>query len=127
MPGGRPRQAQICCSSKCQRVIGPDEKGVAVTLFAQTMGMGQRRTSKSERLYLCPQCAMRIAMENEPSKAAPVDRAYFRIMLDLGGSGTDVVQAAGEQLEKRRQELLYPPALAEQEIIPPPRRLASAS
>lgn len=127
MGRGRPRDAQICCSAKCQRVIGPEEKGVAVTLFAQTMGMGKRRTSKSERLYLCPQCAMRIAMENEPGRSAPVDRAYFRIMLDLGGSGSDVVQAAGEVLEKRRQEILYPPSLPEGEIIPPPRRLQPAS
>lgn len=123
---GRPRSAQVCCSSKCQRLISPAEKGVAVTLFAQTMGMGKRRTSKSERLYLCPQCAMRIAMENEPSKAAPVDRAYFRIMLDLGGSGSDVVQAAGEVLEARRREILYPPALPEGEIIPPARALKAA-
>jgi hypothetical protein len=122
----RPRSAQICCSAKCQRVIGPTEKGIAVTLFAQTMGMGKRRSSKSERLYLCPQCAMRIAMENEPPKSAPVDRAYFRIMLDLGGSGSDVVQAAGELLEKRRTELLYPPALPEGEIIPPSRALKAA-
>lgn len=123
---GRPRQPQVCCSSKCQRPIGPEEKGIAVTLFAQTMGMGKRRSSKSERLYLCPQCAMRIAMENEPARSAPVDRAYFRIMLDLGGSGSDVVQAAGEVLEQRRRELLYPPALPAQEIIPPPKALKAA-
>jgi hypothetical protein len=89
--------------------------------------MGKRRSSKSERLYLCPQCAARIAMENEPSRSAPVDRAYFRIMLDLGGSGSDIMQAAGEVLEKRRQEILYPPALPEGEILPPTRALKSAS
>lgn len=120
----RPRPQQVCCSTKCQRTIGPSEKAIAVTLFAQTMGMGKRRTSKSERLYLCPQCAMRIAMENEPTKNFPVERAYFRIMLDLGGSASDVVQAAGEVLEQRRQEILYPPALTEGEVIPPPKRLA---
>lgn len=69
---------------------------------------------------------MRIAMENEPGRTAPVDRAYFRIMLDLGGSGNDVVQAAGEVLEKRRQEILYPPALPEGEILPPAKTLKAA-
>jgi hypothetical protein len=123
----RPRAPQVCASSKCQREILPHEKGVAVTLFAQTMGMGKRRTSKSERIYLCPQCALRVATENEPPKSAPVDRAYFRIMLDLGGSGMDIVQAAGECLERRRQEILYPTALPAPEILPPPKRLKEAS
>lgn len=123
---GRPRPSLTCCSSKCQREILPHEKGIAVTIFAQTMGMGKRRTSKSERIYLCPQCAIRVATENEPAKSAPVDRAYFRIMLDLGGSGDDVIQAAGESLARRRQEILYPLALAEGEILPPSKRLKEA-
>src|SRR4051794_41061402 len=107
----RPRAAQICCCSKCQREILTNEKGIAVTIFAQTMGMGKRRTSKSERIYLCPQCAIRVATENEPPKPSPVDLPYFRIMLDLAGSGADVVQAVGECHKRRRQEILYPPAL----------------
>ena len=66
---GRPRQPQLCCSSRCLREIQPTEKAVALTIFAQTLGMGKRRTSKSERLFLCPQCAYRVAgVEKEPSK-----------------------------------------------------------
>ena len=123
---GRPRPAQICCSSKCQRVIGPTDKGIAVTLFAQTMQMGKQRTSKSQRIYLCSQCAYRVASEPEPPRSAPVDRAYFRIMLDLAGSGMDVVQAAGELLAQRRMEILYPLALPAGEILPPEKALKAA-
>lgn len=124
---GRPRPSQICCSAKCRREIGPLEKGIAVTLFAQTLGMGKRKTSKSERLYLCPQCAFRVASENMPPKTAPVDLAYFRILLDLAGDDPAVAQATFEQLQQRREELLYPPALPEPEFLPPEIKRLKAS
>jgi len=124
----RPRQAQICCSSRCLREITPNEKAVALTCFAQTLGMGKRRTSKSERLFLCPQCAYRVSsVEKEPSKTAPFDLAIFRVLLDLVGADPDVAQAGWEQLQRRRKELLYTPELPQAEILPPPRRLKEAS
>jgi hypothetical protein len=126
MSRGRPRQAQTCCSAKCRREIQPWEKGVAVTLFAQTLGMGKRRTSKSERLHLCPQCAFRVASETQPSKTAPVDLAFFRILLDIAGLDPAVAEATFEQLSQRRQELLYPHALPEPEILPPAKALKAA-
>jgi hypothetical protein len=121
---GRPRPLQICCASRCLREILPTEKAVALTCFAQTMGMGKRRTSKSERLYLCPQCAYRVAgVEKEPSKTAPFDLAIYKVLLDLVGADPDVAQAGWEQLQKRRKEILYQPALTEGEILPPQKRL----
>lgn len=125
---GRPRQPQICCSSKCLRDIAPQEKAVALTCFAQTLGMGKRRTSKSERLFLCPQCAYRVAgVEKEPSRTAPFDLAIFKVLLDLVGSDSDIAQAGWEQLQQRRMALLYTqPALPEGEILPPPRALRAA-
>jgi hypothetical protein len=124
----RPRDAQFCCSSMCKREIQPWEKGIAITTFARTLGMGKQRTSKSERIFVCPQCAVRIASEKEPPKTAPVDLAFFHVLLDLAGAEIgDVVLAAGELLQRRRQQILYPPALPEGEIIPPARALKSAS
>src|SRR5437870_499062 len=105
----RPRQVQLCCSSRCGREILPDEKAVALTCFAQTMGMGKRRSSKSERLYLCPQCAYRVAgVEKEPSKTAPFDLAIYRVLLDLVGAEPDVAQAGWEQI-KRKREVTFSP------------------
>jgi hypothetical protein len=125
---GRPRQTQTCCSSRCLREIQPHEKAVALTCFAQTLGMGARRTSKSERLFLCPQCAYRVAgVEKEPSKTAPFDLAIFKVLLDLVGADGDVALASWEQLQKRRKEILYAPALPEGEVLPPPKRLKEAS
>jgi hypothetical protein len=123
----RPRQPQNCCSSKCGREILPHEKGIAVTLFAQTLGMGDRKTSKSQRLYLCPQCAFRVASETMPPESRPVELAYFKILLDLAGYDPSVAKATFEQLQQRRQEVLYTRALPEPEILPPPRRLKEAS
>ena len=120
----RPREPQICCSSNCRREIQPWEKGIAITIFARTLGMGKQRTSKSERIFACPQCAVRIASEKEPPKTAPVDVAFFHVLLDLAGSELgDVVIAAGELLQQRRALLLYPNALPAPEIMPPLKAL----
>ena len=126
----RPREAQFCCSANCKREIMPWEKGIAITMFARTLGMGKQRTSKSERIFVCPQCAVRIASEKEPPKTAPVDVAFFHVLLDLAGADIgDVILAAGELLQRRRLALLYPaelPAAPEAEIIPPSRALKAA-
>jgi hypothetical protein len=123
----RLRQPQICCSSRCLREIQPYESAVEIRCFARTHGMGKRRTSKSESMFLCPQCATRtVTVEKEPSKAAPFDVAIFKILLDLVGADPDVAHEAWKQLQERRQELLYRPELTGQ-IIPPPRRLKEAS
>jgi len=125
---GRPRQRQTCCSARCLRDIEPHEKAVALTCFAQTLGMGKRRSSKSERLFLCPQCAWRVAaVEKSPSKTTPFHLAIFKVLLDLVGAEPDVAQAGWEQLQKRRTEMLYPPALPEAEILPPARKQLNAA
>lgn len=88
--------------------------------------MGKQRTSKSQRYFLCPQCATRITLEKEPSKTAPFDQAIFRILLDLVGAQPDVTSATFAQLHQRRLDILYPPALPEPEILPPQKRLKEA-
>ena len=124
----RPRQPQVCCSSLCLREIQPWESGVAISCFAQTIGMaGKRRTSKSQRLYLCPQCANRTVSGKEPSKGAPFDMAIFKILLDLVGADPDVAHEAWKQLQERRQTVLYSTALPEGEVLPPQKRLKEAS
>lgn len=126
---GRPRtETLICCSSRCLREIGPEEKAVAITCFARTLGMGAQRTSKSERLFLCPQCAYRVAsVEKEPPKTAPFDLAIYHVLLDLVGADGDVAMASWEQLQQKRRELLYPRELPAAEIMPPAKALKAAS
>lgn len=126
----RPSQPRVCCSSICRRLIASNEKAVAVSLFAQTVGMGAQRTTKSQRLFLCPQCALRCATGKMPSPHDPVELAFFKIVLDLAGRWRDVTEAAFQQLEGRRMEVLYPelvPQLVEGEVLPPARQLKHAS
>ena len=123
----RPRQPQTCCSALCRREIQPWEKGVEIMLFARTWGMGERRTSKSERLFLCPRCGTRYASSKVPSPNVPVELAFFKIILDLVGADPDVTEATFQQLAQRRQEILYSAQLPEGEILSPPKRLKEAS
>jgi hypothetical protein len=126
----RPTQPQTCCSSKCRREILPNESAVAISIFARTVGMGKQRTSKSQRMFLCPQCCTRNATGPSPSPHDPVELAFFKTLLDLIGSGREVMEATYEQLQERRQEILYPPdlpQLVEGEVLPPSRRLKEAS
>jgi len=123
----RMRQLQVCCSSICLREIQPNESAVEIRCFARTHGMGKRRTSKSEQLFLCPQCANRTVSGKEPSKTAPFDMAIFKILLDLVGAQPDVAHEAWKQLQEKRQTILYAPALGEGEILPPQKRLKEAS
>jgi hypothetical protein len=123
----RTRELQVCCSSICLREIQPDESAVEIRCFARTHGMGKRRTSKSEQLFLCPQCANRTVSGKEPSKTAPFDIAIFKILLDLVGAEGDVAHEAWKQLRERRKAILYANELPEGEVMPPVRRLKEAS
>jgi hypothetical protein len=124
----RQRDPQICCSSRCLRQIQPWEPAVEVRCFARTHGMGTRRTSKSESMFLCPQCATRTAiLEKPPGRTEPFHLAIFKILLDLVGGKADVVEAVYEQVKERRSEILYPTALPEGEILAPEKRQLKAA
>jgi hypothetical protein len=124
----RVRQTQVCCSSRCLREIQAYESAVEIRCFARTHGMGKRRTSKSESMFLCPQCSTRIVtVEKEPPRTAPFDVAIFHILLDLVGADPDVAHEAWKQLQERRNAILYPPALTEGEVLPPAKTLKAAS
>jgi hypothetical protein len=70
---------------------------------------------------------MRTIIGKVPTESAPVDLAFFKIILDLAGSEMDVGQALGEQLAQMRQALLYPEQKAlEGEVLPPARTLKAS-
>ncbi len=134
----RPSQPHNCCQPSCHRPILSNEKAIAVTLLARTVGMGSQRSSKSQLIYLCPQCAFRYATGRTPRD--PVQLAFFKIVLDLAGQWRDVTEAAFQQLEGRRQEVLYPETMkqvllegealegkTEGEVVAEPRQLKEAS
>jgi hypothetical protein len=128
----RPSQPRTCSAPICRRPILSNEKAIAVSLLGQTVGMGPQHTAKTQRIYLCPQCALRYATGKMPSTRDPVELAFFKLILDLAGRWPVVTEAAFEQLAGRRQNVLYPETLTEVvegkgEVLPPERRLKEAS
>jgi hypothetical protein len=55
--------------------------------------------------------------------------AIFKVLLDLSGGASDVCEALYEQLQEKRQKILFAAALPEGdvEIISPQRALRAAS
>jgi hypothetical protein len=116
------RKNEICV--RCRSHIEPQESAVGISLFAQTLGMGKRKASKSERIYLCPQCAVVTAMGDEPPKGQPLNVAAYRIIRNLVGSDPAVCGKAWEELS---HSILPSRTLPEAEILPPARSLKAAS
>lgn len=111
------RKNEICI--RCARRIEPQEPGLTIVILAYTLGMGKRKSSKSERIYLCPQCAVVTAMGDSPSKSQPINAAAYRQVRNLVGSQPDVVGKAYEELS----QAIAAGELTEGEVLPPSRTL----
>ena len=57
---------------RCNRVIEPGQKSVALYMFAQTVGVKPRQKSTSQRISFCPQCSVSLAMGPPPEGALNV-------------------------------------------------------
>lgn len=105
----------ISCNSK----IAVGDSAVSILLFCRTVGIQDRQTSKTERLYICSQCATRLAMGPKPSNGA-INVAVYNIIRELVGKDPSVVRAAWEELNgtlSHAPERLLPPG----EVLPPER------
>src|SRR5436305_4190648 len=115
------RKNETCI--RCREQIEPQDSAVGISLFCQTLGMGKRRASKSERIYLCPQCATVAAMGEEPPKTQPLNVAAYRIIRNLVATDPSVIGKAWEELS---QQVTSPAQLPTAEVLPPERRLRTA-
>lgn len=113
------RKNEICI--RCSSQIEPQEPGLAIVLFCQTLGMGKRKTSKSERIYLCPQCAVVTAMGDSPAKSQPINAAAYRQVRNLVGTQPDVVEKAYAELNQCLTNMAM--ELPQAEVLPPSRTL----
>lgn len=113
-----PRKEGHCIS--CQSKIGLGDSAVSIVLFCRTVGIaGERQTSKNERLYICSQCATRLAMGPKPTNGA-INVAVYTIIRELVGKDPGVIKAAWEELNhtlSRTPERLLPQG----EVLPPER------
>jgi predicted RNA-binding Zn-ribbon protein involved in translation (DUF1610 family) len=100
---------------RCERKIQIGESAVAYFMYCQTVGIKRRQKSKSERLYLCPQCAVVVAMGAKPGNGA-LNVAAYRMLRGLVGKDPAVTEKAWEELH----QVSGPhPQLTEGEILPP--------
>ena len=113
------RKNEICV--RCRTQIAPDQPALGISIFAQTLGMGtKRKASKSERIYICPQCSVVTAMGDEPPKGQPFNVAVYRVIRNMVGTDGAVVAKAWEELN---QAVITPPGLPTGEVLPPARSL----
>jgi len=116
------RKNEVCI--RCNGPIRPEEPGLALVILAQTLGMGKRKSSKSERIYLCAQCAVVTAMGDSPTKSQPINAAAYRQIRGLVATQSDVVNVAWQELSRRVNA--EAPQLAEGEVLPPAPRVLKA-
>ena len=115
------RKAGCCIRCGCRVEIS--QSAVSILLFCRTVGIAERQTSKTERLYMCSQCASILAMGPKPANGA-INVSVWQIVRQLVGQDKAVMDKAWEELH---QEVLSAPlALGEGEVLPPERRLKSA-
>ncbi len=113
------RKAGHCIKCSCK--VETNESAVSILLFCRTVGVATRITSKTERLYLCTQCASQLAMGSRPSNGA-INVAVYEIIRELVGKDPAVIKAAWEELNRSLAQPAVA-ALPEPEFISPPRRL----
>jgi hypothetical protein len=81
---------------RCNRVIEPGQKSVALYMFAQTVGIKPRQKSTAHRISFCPQCSVSLAMGPPPEGALNV--AAWDMIRDLVASDPALNRAAWDSL-----------------------------
>lgn len=108
----------------CKTLIDINQKALVIFLSCQTVGIQPRQKGESERIYLCSRCTARVAVNEPPSRTHPVEVAMYNMIVGVVGRDPAVMQAAWEYLNRSTQGV---PALPEQEILPPSKRLQAVS
>jgi hypothetical protein len=81
---------------RCNRVLEPGRKFVAIYMFAQTVGIKPRQKSAAQRIVFCPQCSVSLALGLSPEGALNV--AAWDMIRDLVSADPALNQAAWENL-----------------------------
>jgi hypothetical protein len=81
---------------RCNRELEAGHKSVAVYMFAQTVGIRPRQKSAAQRICVCPQCSVSLALGPPPEGA--LNLAAWQMIRDLVSSDPALNQAAWETL-----------------------------
>lgn len=60
------RERSTC--RRCGSIVEVSDKGIAVFMFCQTIGVKPRRKSGAPTMYICPSCVMVMAVKPQPEE-----------------------------------------------------------
>lgn len=120
---------------RCGEIIeAVADKGLAIFMFGQTIGMKPRRKQGAPTIYFCPACVMVSAVHPGFPEWDVFNFAAHKMIRNLVGAFRPETQQALAKMfelvierEGRISEAEITAALAEPEILPPARRLKQAS
>jgi hypothetical protein len=126
------RERSTC--RRCGAMVEVSDKGIAVFMFCQTIGVKPRRKSAAPTLYICPSCVMVMAVKPAPEEWDFFDHSAYHMIRNLTGMHRVETQQAMARMfelvierEGRISEAEIVAELPEPEIMPPHRALKSAS
>lgn len=118
---------------RCGTTVEVSDKGIAVFMFCQTIGVKPRRKSAAPTIYICPSCVMVMAVKPSPEEWDFFDHAAYHMIRNLTGMNRlETQQAMGRMFELviEREGLISQAEiereLPEPEIILPTRALKAA-
>jgi len=82
----------------CDQEFLPNDKTIAVFLFAQTTGMKPRQKSSAEKISFCSTCAVSLAMGTAPVGA--LNLAAYQILRNLVAADPALTDVAYTKLRK---------------------------
>jgi hypothetical protein len=111
---------------RCREQIEISDAAVIFRISGRSAGIQNRLESGFRQVYICVECAIAIAMGDEPPKTQPLNMIAYEIICEMTAESPAIVIAAWQQLRKR---LELPPGTPNiVEVLPPaqPLRLAKS-
>ncbi len=113
------RAAEPCI--RCKDLVEINLAAVAFRGAVRTVGIQPRLESEQRQVYVCVECAIAIAMGDEPPKSQPLNMMAYELICQMTAENPAIVVAAWQQLRKRLQLPPISPNFAEGEILAPER------
>ena len=70
---------------RCGSVVEVSDKGIAVFMFCQTVGVKPRRKQGAPTIYICPSCVMVMAVKPRPEEWDFFNFAAYHMVRNLTG------------------------------------------
>ena len=85
---------------RCGSMVEVSDKGIAVFMFCQTIGVKPRRKSAAPTIYICPSCVMVMAVKPKPEEWDFFNLNAYQMVRNLTGMHRiETQQAMGRMFE----------------------------